>query len=229
MKFKGKAFGNIVRMEFDILTLGELKIDDLRDFDTDSIKIELKPTSSGIKVIGIWEGTIQDAGEGIRRALEESYRLRERILNRIKSKTEAIRSTMQQLGFKEEVEGYGSVLRFTKNIGAYEVMVIASTTEDLVRVEVYGNDRKIISPRDREHIRGRRGRGTRGLRLRGGQGGETRHQPGDPEERGQTREEDSRGHKDDREHAHGLITCTCSRAGTASALPLFPLWVRSPR
>ncbi|ASI98708.1 hypothetical protein [Thermococcus celer] len=146
VKFKGKAFGNIVRMEFDILTLGELKIDDLRDFDTDSIKIELKPTSSGIKVIGIWEGTIQDAGEGIRRALEESYRLRERILNRIKSKTEAIRSTMQQLGFKEEVEGYGSVLRFTKNIGAYEVMVIASTTEDLVRVEVYGNDRKIISP-----------------------------------------------------------------------------------
>lgn len=153
VKFKGKAFGNIVRMEFDILTLGELKIDDLRDFDTDSIKIELKPTSSGIKVIGIWEGTIQDAGEGIRRALEESYRLRERILNRIKSKTEAIRSTMQQLGFKEEVEGYGSVLRFTKNIGgAYEVMVIASTTEDLVRVEVYGNDRKIISPPEIESI-----------------------------------------------------------------------------
>ncbi|WP_297093438.1 hypothetical protein [Thermococcus sp.] len=146
VKFKGKAFGNIVRMEFDILTLGELKIDDLRDFDIDSIKIELKPTSSGIKVIGIWEGTIEDAGEGIKKALQESYKLRERILNRIKSKTEAIRSTMHQLGFKEEVEGYGSVLRFTKKVGSYEIIVIASTTEDVVRVEVYGNDKKIISP-----------------------------------------------------------------------------------
>jgi len=146
VKFKGKAFGNIVRMEFDILTLSELKIDDLRDFDIDSIKIELKPTSSGIKVIGIWEGTIEDAGEGIKKALQESYKLRERILNRIKSKTEAIRSTMHQLGFKEEVEGYGSVLRFTKKVGAYEIIVIASTTEDVVRVEVYGNDKKIISP-----------------------------------------------------------------------------------
>ncbi|NJE61441.1 hypothetical protein [Thermococcus sp. 21S7] len=146
VKFKGKAFGSIVRMEFDILTLSELKIDDLRDFDIDSIKIELKPTSSGIKVIGIWEGTVEDAGEGIKKALQESYKLRERILNRIKSKTEAIRSTMHQLGFKEEVEGYGSVLRFTKKVGAYEIMVIASTTEDVVRVEVYGNDKKIISP-----------------------------------------------------------------------------------
>ncbi len=146
VKFKGKAFGNIVRMEFDILTLGELKIDDLRDFDIDSIKIELKPTSSGIKVIGIWEGTIEDAGEGIKKALQESYKLRERILNRIKSKTEAIRGTMHQLGFKEEVEGYGSVLRFTKKVGSYEIIVIASTTEDVVRVEVYGNDKKIISP-----------------------------------------------------------------------------------
>ncbi|NJE76956.1 hypothetical protein [Thermococcus sp. ES12] len=146
VKFRGKAFGNIVRMEFDILTLSELKIDDLRDFDINSIKIELKPTSSGIKVIGIWEGTIEDAGEGIKKALQESYKLRERILNRIKSKTEAIRSTMHQLGFKEAVEGYGSVLRFTKKVGAYEIMVIASTTEDVVRVEVYGNDKKIISP-----------------------------------------------------------------------------------
>ncbi|NJE10681.1 hypothetical protein [Thermococcus sp. MAR1] len=146
VKFKGKAFGNIVRMEFDILTLSELKIDDLRDFDIDSIKVELKPTSSGIKVIGIWEGTTEDAGEGIKKALQESYKLRERILNRIKSKTEAIRSTMHQLGFKEEVEGYGSVLRFTKKVGAYEIIVIASTTEDVVRVEVYGNDKKIISP-----------------------------------------------------------------------------------
>jgi hypothetical protein len=146
VKFRGKAFGNIVRMEFDILTLSELKIDDLRDFDINSIKIELKPTSSGIKVIGIWEGTIEDAGEGIKKALQESYKLRERILNRIKSKTEAIRSTMHQLGFKEAVEGYGSVLRFTKKVGAYEIIVIASTTEDVVRVEVYGNDKKIISP-----------------------------------------------------------------------------------
>ncbi|ASJ09538.1 hypothetical protein A3L11_09960 [Thermococcus siculi] len=146
MKFKGKAFGNIVRMEFDILTLSELKIDDLRDFDVDSIKIELKPTSSGIKIIGIWEGTVDEAGEGIKKALLESYRLRERILNRIKSKTEAIRSTMRQLGFKEEVEGYGSALRFIKKVGVYNIVVVASTTDDVVRVEVYGNDKKIISP-----------------------------------------------------------------------------------
>ncbi|WP_457750989.1 hypothetical protein [Thermococcus sp.] len=146
MKFKGKAFGNLVRIEFDILTLGELKIEDLRDFDIKSIKIELKPTSSGIRVIGIWEGSIEDAGEGIKLALSESYKLREKILNRIKSKTEAIRSTMKQLGFKEEVEGYGSVLRFTKKVGVYEIVVMASTTDDVVRVEVYGNDKKIITP-----------------------------------------------------------------------------------
>ncbi|ASJ07446.1 hypothetical protein [Thermococcus pacificus] len=146
MKFKGKAFGSMVRMEFDILTLSELKIDDLRDFDVDSIRIELKPTSSGIKVIGIWEGTVENAGEGIKKALLESYRLRERVLNRIKSKTEAIRGTMQQLGFKEEVEGYGSVLRFIKKVGPYSIVVVASTTDDIVRVEVYGNDKKIISP-----------------------------------------------------------------------------------
>jgi len=146
VKFKGKAFGNLVRIEFDILTLGELKIEDLRDFDTNSIKIELKPTSSGIRLIGIWEGTVDDVGEGIKLALTESYKLRERILNRIKSKTEAIRSTMKQLGFREEVEGYGSVLRFSKKIGAYEIVVMASTTDDVVRVEVYGNDKKIITP-----------------------------------------------------------------------------------
>ena len=146
VKFKGKAFGNLVRIEFDILTLGELKIEDLRDFDTNSIKIELKPTSSGIRLIGIWEGTVDDVGEGIKLALAESYKLRERILNRIKSKTEAIRSTMKQLGFREEVEGYGSVLRFSKKIGAYEIVVMASTTDDVVRVEVYGNDKKIITP-----------------------------------------------------------------------------------
>ncbi|HDZ35743.1 MAG TPA: hypothetical protein ENH81_02360 [Thermococcus sp.] len=146
VKFKGKAFRNIVRIEFDILTLSELKIDDLRDFDVDSLKIELKPTSSGILVTGIWEGSVEEAGEGIKKALEESYKLRERILSRIKSKTEAIRSTMHQLGFKEEVEGYGSTLRFIKKVGAYNIVVVASTTEDVVRVEVYGNDKKILSP-----------------------------------------------------------------------------------
>jgi len=146
VKFKGKAFRNIVRIEFDILTLSELKIDDLRDFDVDSLKIELKPTSSGILVTGIWEGSVEEAGEGIKKALEESYKLRERILSRIKSKTEAIRSTMHQLGFKEEVEGYGSTLRFIKKVGSYNIVVVASTTEDVVRVEVYGNDKKILSP-----------------------------------------------------------------------------------
>ncbi|WP_456422850.1 hypothetical protein [Thermococcus sp.] len=146
MKFKGKAFGNLVRIEFDILTLGELKIDDLRDFDVDSLKIELKPTSSGIKVIGIWEGPVEKAGDGIKKALEESYKLREKILNRIRSKTEAIRSTMLQLGFKEAVEGYGSILRFVKKVGPYEIVVVASTTDDVVRVEVYGNEGKILSP-----------------------------------------------------------------------------------
>ena len=146
VKFKGKAFGNSVRIEFDILTLSELKIDDLRDFDVDSLKIELRPTSSGIRLIGVWEGPVEEAGEGIKRALFESYRLRERILHRIKSKTEAIRGTMQQLGFHEEVEGYGNALRFIKKVGQYNIVVVASTTDDLVRVEVYGNDKKVISP-----------------------------------------------------------------------------------
>ena len=146
MKFKGKAFGNSVRIEFDILTLSELKIDDLRDFDVDSLKIELRPTSSGIRLIGVWEGPVEEAGEGIKKALLESYKLRERILNRIKSKTEAIRGTMRQLGFKEEVEGYGNALRFIKKVGQYSIVVVASTTDDVVRVEVYGNDKKVISP-----------------------------------------------------------------------------------
>ncbi|WP_297500132.1 hypothetical protein [Thermococcus sp.] len=146
MKFRGKAFGSTVRIEFDILTLGELKINDLRDFDVDSLKIELKPTSSGIRIIGIWEGPVERAGEGIKKALEESYKLRERVLNRIRSKTEAIRSTMLQLGFKESVEGYGSALRFTKKVGHYEIVVVASTTDDVVRVEVYGNEGKVLSP-----------------------------------------------------------------------------------
>ena len=146
VKFRGKAFGNTVRIEFDILTLGELKIKDLRDFDVDSLRIELKPTSSGIRIIGIWEGPVEKAGEGIKKALEESYKLRERVLNRIRSKTEAIRSTMLQLGFKESVEGYGSALRFTKKVGPYEIVVVASTTDDVVRVEVYGNEGKVLSP-----------------------------------------------------------------------------------
>jgi hypothetical protein len=146
VKFKGKAFGNVVRIEFDMLTLGELKIDDLRDFDVESLRIELKPTSSGIRIIGIWEGPVEGTGEAIKKALEESYRLRERILNRIRSKTEAIRSTMLSLGFSESVEGYGSALRFTKKVGPYEIVVVASTTDDVVRVEVYGNEGKVISP-----------------------------------------------------------------------------------
>lgn len=146
VKFKGRAFGNSVRIEFDILTLSELKIDDLRDFDVDSLKIELRPTSSGIRLIGVWEGPVDEAGESIKKALVESYKLRERILNRIKSKTEAIRGTMKQLGFKEEVEGYGNALRFIKKVGQYSIVVVASTTDDVVRVEVYGNDKKVISP-----------------------------------------------------------------------------------
>ena len=64
MKFKGKAFGNLVRIEFEILSLSELKIEDLKDFDIETLKIELKPTSSGIKVVGIWEGEVEKAGEG---------------------------------------------------------------------------------------------------------------------------------------------------------------------
>ncbi len=146
VKFKGKAFGNTVRIEFDILSLSELKIDDLRDFDTDSLKIELRSTSSGLKVIGVWEGSVDDAGEGIKKALREGYMLRDKILRRIKTKTEAIRATMKQLGFKEEVLGYGNLIRFVKKMGDYEVVVMTSTKDDIVRVEVYGNDRKIVGP-----------------------------------------------------------------------------------
>ncbi len=146
VKFKGKAFGNTVRIEFDILSLSELKIDDLRDFDTDSLKIELRSTSSGLKVIGVWEGSVDDAGEGIKNALREGYMLRDKILRRIKTKTEAIRATMKQLGFREEVLGYGNLIRFVKKMGDYELVVMTSTKDDIVRVEVYGNDRKIVGP-----------------------------------------------------------------------------------
>lgn len=146
MKFKGKAFGNLVRIEFEILSLSELKIEDLKDFDIETLKIELKPTSSGIKVVGIWEGEVEEAGEGIKKALEESYKLRDKILNRMKAKIERIRGVMKKLGFAEEVLGYGNLIRFTKRIGDYEIAVIASSKDDLIRVEVYGNDKKVIGP-----------------------------------------------------------------------------------
>jgi hypothetical protein len=146
LKFKGKAFGNLVRIEFEILNLSELKIEDLRDFDVENLKIELKPNSSGIKIIGIWEGEVEKAGEGIKKALEESYKLREKILNRMKAKIERIRGVMKKLGFTEEVLGYGNMIKFTKKIGDYEIAVVASSKDDLIRVEVYGNDKKVISP-----------------------------------------------------------------------------------
>jgi len=146
VKFRGRAFGNVARIEFEIITLGELRIEDLRDFDVDSLRVELRPTSSGIRVIGIWEGPVEEAGDAIARALREGRRLRERILDRIRNRTETIRSTMLQLGFREAVEGYGSALRFVKKIGPYEIVVVASTTDDVVRVEVYGSEGKILSP-----------------------------------------------------------------------------------
>ncbi|MCO6041021.1 hypothetical protein [Thermococcus alcaliphilus] len=146
MKFKGKAFGNLVRIEFEILSLSELKIEDLKDFDIENLKIELKPTSSGIKIVGIWEGEVEKAGEGIKKALEESYKLRDKILNRMKAKIERIRGVMKKLGFTEEVLGYGNLIKFTKRIGDYEIAVVASSKDDLIRVEVYGNDKKVIGP-----------------------------------------------------------------------------------
>ncbi|ACS33512.1 hypothetical protein [Thermococcus gammatolerans] len=146
MKFRGRAFGSTARIEFDIMTLGELRVDDIRDFDVDSLRLEFRPTSSGIKIVGIWEGPVERAGEGIKKALEESAKLRERIMNRIKAKTASIRSTMLQMGFKEEVVGYGNALRFIKRVGEYEIVVVVSTTDNVVRVEVYGNEGKILGP-----------------------------------------------------------------------------------
>lgn len=146
MKFRGKAFGNLVRIEFDILSISELRIEDLKDFDIENLKIELRPTSSGIKLIGIWEGEVEKTSEGIKRALEESYKLRDRLLNRIKAKIERMRSVMKKLGFNEEVLGYGNMIKFTKKIGDYEIAVMASSKDDLIRVEVYGNDKKVIGP-----------------------------------------------------------------------------------
>lgn len=48
----------------------------------------------GIKIIGIWEGLVEKVGEGIKKVFEESYKFCERVLNRIKSKIEVIRSMM---------------------------------------------------------------------------------------------------------------------------------------
>jgi len=146
LKFKGRAFGSTARIEFDIMTLGELRVEDIRDFDVDSLNLEFRPASSGIKIVGIWEGPIEKAGEGIKKALEESAKLRERIMRRIKAKTDSIRSTMLRMGFREEVMGYGNALRFIKRVGEYEIVVVVSTTDNVVRVEVYGNEGKIIGP-----------------------------------------------------------------------------------
>ncbi|MCD6559958.1 hypothetical protein DRN43_02975 [Thermococci archaeon] len=146
MKFKGKTFGNNVRIEFEILTLGELKIDDLRDFDVESINLELRSTSSGLKVIGIWEGEIEQVGEGMRKAVEEAYNLRDRIIRKMKSRIESLRATLKKLGFREEVMDYGNYIRFRKKLGDYELVVLTSTRNENVRLEIYGNDRKIITP-----------------------------------------------------------------------------------
>lgn len=146
MKFRGKTFGNTARIEFEILTLGEIKIEDLRDFDVDTIKVEIKPTSSGLKLIGIWEGEIERAGEGIMRALEESHRLKERIINRMRSRVEKLRGILRNLGFKEEVVDYGSYLRFSKKVGGYELVVLVSTRTSNVRMEIYGGEKKVITP-----------------------------------------------------------------------------------
>jgi len=146
LKFKGKTFGNNVRIEFEILTLGELKIDDLRDFDVESINLELRSTSSGLKVIGIWEGEIEQVGEGMRKAVEEAYNLRDRIIRKMKSRIESLRATLKKLGFREEVMDYGNYIRFRKKLGDYELVVLTSTRNENVRLEIYGNDRKIITP-----------------------------------------------------------------------------------
>ncbi|MFA4719383.1 hypothetical protein [Pyrococcus kukulkanii] len=146
MKFKGSTFGRTVKLEFEILRLGELRIDDLSEFNTSEIKLEIRATSSGIKLVGIWEGDIEEVGKAIKRAVEESTKLRERILRRMKSKIERIRRALSEMGFKEESIGYGEAIKFTKKIGEYEVAVVVSSRDDLVRVEVYGSNRKILTP-----------------------------------------------------------------------------------
>jgi hypothetical protein len=135
-----------VRIEFEILRLGELKIDDLSDFDTDEIKLEIRSSTSGLKLIGIWEGDIERVGEGIKKALEESAKLRERLLRRMKNKVERIRKALTEMGFREESMSYGDVVRFTKRVGDYEIAILVSSRDDVVRVEVYGDNRKLLTP-----------------------------------------------------------------------------------
>ncbi len=146
MRFRGRAFGDEVRIEFDIMNLGGLKIEDVVDFDISVIKLELRLGSSGITLVGVWEGKVEEAGEAIKAALDEGRKLRERILERIKSRTEHMRRLMRGMGFKEEVVGYGNALRFSKQVGGYEMVITASTLDNRVRVEVYGDERKILSP-----------------------------------------------------------------------------------
>ncbi|HII61835.1 hypothetical protein [Pyrococcus horikoshii] len=146
MKFKGATFGRLVKLEFEILRLGELKIDDISEFNTKDIKLEIRATSSGIKLIGVWEGDISEVGEAIKRALDESMKLRERLLRKMRNKVERIRKTLTEMGFSEESIGYGDAIRFTKRIGEYEVAIVVSSRDDIVRVEVYGGNKKLLAP-----------------------------------------------------------------------------------
>lgn len=52
---------------------------------------------------------------------------------------------MFQFGFKEDVEGYGNVFCFIKKVGFYEIVVVVLMIDDIVCVEVYGNDKKVFS------------------------------------------------------------------------------------
>jgi len=146
VKFKGATFGRLVKLEFEILRLGELKIDDISEFNTKDIKLEIRATSSGIKLIGVWEGDISEVGEAIKRALDESMKLRERLLRKMRNKVERIRKTLTEMGFSEESIGYGDAIRFTKRIGEYEVAIVVSSRDDIVRVEVYGGNKKLLAP-----------------------------------------------------------------------------------
>jgi len=146
MKFRGTVSRDTIRLEFTILTVGELKIIDLRDFDTSTLSLEIKPTPSGIKLIGYWVGPVEKAGEIIVKAVEESKKVKDKILERIRARVESIRSLMASLGFKEEIVEYGSSLRFTKTLGDYTIVLVASTIDDSINVEVYGGDGKAIVP-----------------------------------------------------------------------------------
>ncbi len=146
MRFKGRAFGDEVRIEFEIMSLGGLRIDDITDFDLSTIKLELRPNPSGLLLVGVWEGKAKDTGDAIRAALEEGRKLRERILDRIRSRTEHLRRLMIGMGFREEVVSYGNALKFSKEVGNYEMVVIASTLDNRARVEVYGEEGKVLSP-----------------------------------------------------------------------------------